>query len=66
MVTDPVDEVLFWRIVNTGGAMFMTLVKKSPISITVSRSGFDAFMAFQSRNHAFYGSIAGIVGAGTG
>ena len=29
--------------------MFMTLVKKSPISITVSRSGFDAFMAMRSR-----------------
>ncbi|MDB1800151.1 hypothetical protein PMW75_13635, partial [Eggerthella lenta] len=27
----------------------MTLVKKSPISITVSRSGFDAFMAMRSR-----------------
>lgn len=31
--------------------MFMTLVKKSPISITVSRSGFDAFMAMLQQGH---------------
>ena len=31
--------------------MFMTLVKKSPISITVSRSGFDAVYGYAQQGH---------------